>query len=371
MSDERNPRSLLAAIVESCEEAILSKDLDGNITSWNQAATRMFGYTADEIVGKSIRLLIPEELREEEDDILSKIRSGEKIDHLETVRLTKYGRRLEIALSTSPIRDEDGNIIGSSKIMYDITERKKMQMSLIQSEKFAATGRMAATIAHEINNPLESVMNLIYLARVNATIDDNVKDYLLTAEKEIERVSHIARQTLGYYRDNGNIAKLYLHELVEDVLKIYQVKLRATSISVKCHFDDARPVEANRGEMLQVFSNIIANSIDAMPHGGVLDIHIAETGIPERVGVRIVVRDKGTGIDPEDLPNVFEPFFTTKGDRGTGIGLWVAKQLVERRHGEIAMTSSTDPANSGTTTSIFIPFASRDAREESKHASAA
>ena len=370
ISKDRESRFLLAAIVDSCEDAILSKSLDGTVTSWNGAATRMFGYTEQEIVGKSLLLLVPEGLYGEEDEILRRVKAGERIDHLETVRLTKDGRRLEISLTTSPIRDGAGRVIGSSKIMYDISERKMMQQSLIESEKFAATGRMAATIAHEINNPLESVMNLIYLARVHGDLDNPATEYLMTAEKEIERVSRIARQTLGYYRDNGSAARLFLHDLVQDVLKIFYPRMRALGIRVECRFDDPQLVEANRGELLQVLSNIIGNSIDAMASGGLLDIHVAKTHSPE-AGVRVVICDQGIGIRQEDLPRVFEPFFTTKGERGTGIGLWVAKQLVERRHGKIAMTSRTQPGDSGTTTSLFIPFANHEASGAPVHATAA
>jgi len=362
---------MLAAVLESCDEAVLSLGLDGIVMSWSKAAARIFGYTPREIIGRSILMLVPEDLREETAGIITKVLAGEHVEHLETVRLAKDGTRLDVSLTASPIRDIGGRIIGLTKIVYDVSDRKKMQRQIIESEKFASAGRVAATVAHEINNPLESVMNLIYLARVHGTVDETANEYLLTAEQEIERVSQIARQTLGYYRDQAGQAEVFLHDLVEDVLKIYSVVLRSASIRVVCRFDDRKSVEVNRGEMLQVISNIVANSIDAMPDGGVLDIRVAASATREQAGVRLVIRDDGIGIERKHLNRVFDPFFTTKGDRGTGIGLWIARELVERRHGKIAMTSNTDAERSGTTTSVFIPFANHEASGEPMHATAA
>jgi PAS domain S-box-containing protein len=344
---------LLAAIVESSDDAMISKDLNGIITSWNAAAGRMFGYAPDEIIGQSILQLIPQELHHEEDMILAKLRAGQRIDHYETVRIRKNEERFEISVTISPLIDKRGNIIGASKVAREITERKLMERQLILSEKLAATGRMAATIAHEINNPLEAVMNLMYLARTSKTFN-SAKSYIKTAEQELERVSHIARQTLGYYRENGTPSPILLHDLVQDVLTVYQGKITAAGIKVDCRFADHTPITASKGELVQVLSNIIANSIDAMPRGGVLHIQIEGSGSPE--GVRIEIKDQGTGIRQEQLTRVFEPFFTTKGQLGTGIGLWVVKQLVEKHGGEISLSSRTEPEKSGTTVSIFLPL---------------
>jgi PAS domain S-box-containing protein len=351
-----HPRSFLAAIVESSDDAIISKNLQGIVTSWNEAASRIFGYTAEEIIGQSILRLIPEELRHEEEMILSKLRSGERIDHYETTRIRKGGERFEISVTISPIRDSKGHIIGASKTARDISDRKKIEQVLIQSEKLAANGRMAATVAHEINNPLESVVNLVFLARTSGSIN-KARVYLQTAEKELERVAHIVRQTLGYYRETAAPVRVDLREVMEDVLTVYQTKLNVYKIAVDCRFDNHRPIVVNKGELVQVLSNVIANSIDAMPQGGVLHVEIGETIHSQKEGVQIAIRDNGTGIQQEHLSKVFEPFFTTKGNLGTGIGLWVARQLIEKQHGQIAITSCTDPENSGTTLSIFLPFA--------------
>jgi PAS domain S-box-containing protein len=349
-------RFRLAAIVDSADDAIISKNLNSIIKSWNEGARRMFGYTADEIVGKSILLLIPDELQYEEDEILRKLRAGERVDHYETRRRKKSGEIFDVSVTISPVKDENGRVIGASKIARDISDRKRIERMLLQSEKLAATGRMAATVAHEINNPLESVMNLVFLARQHSTPSGKVHEYLLTAEEELERVSHIARQTLGYYKDTGSPTGVYLHDVIENVLTVYNSRLTATGIAVDLQFNDLQKLVASKGEMLQVFSNVIANAIDAMHQGGSLKISTRQLiGLSED-GIQTVVRDNGTGIKQEHLERIFEPFFTTKGDLGTGIGLWVAKQLVEKRGGQISVASNTEQGNSGTSITIFIPF---------------
>ena len=149
----------------------------------------MFGYVSEEMVGRSILRLIPEELRYEEDEILRKLRAGDRVDHYDTVRLKKSGERIEVSVTISPIRDESGRVVGASKIARDISDRKRMEQLLIQSEKLAATGRMATAIAHEINNPLESLINLVYLARLNSDPEGKAHAHLLTAEQELDRKS--------------------------------------------------------------------------------------------------------------------------------------------------------------------------------------
>jgi PAS domain S-box-containing protein len=350
-------RLRLAAIIDSADDAIISKNLDGIVSSWNEGACRMFGYTATEMVGQPVLRLIPEDLHYEEDEILRKIRAGERIDHYETRRTKKNGDSVEVSVTISPIRDESGRIIGASKIARDISNRKRVERQLVQSEKLAATGRMAATIAHEINNPLESLVNLIYLARQDSGPGGKVNDYLLTAESELERVSHIARQTLGFYRDTGSPTEVYLHELMENVLSVYSSKLLNTGITIDKQFHNDRKVLVSKGEILQIFSNVITNAADAMRQGGMLTISIRQIVSPTQDGIQTIIRDNGNGIRDEHLAQIFEPFFTTKGDLGTGIGLWVTKQLVEARGGEILVTSSTENGNSGTTVTIFIPFA--------------
>lgn len=347
----------LAAIVSTSDDVILSKDLDGTITSWNAAATRVFGYTADEMVGAPILKLIPEHLHSDEKTILESVRAGRPVEHFETVRLTKSGQLIDVSLTVSPIRDEHGQIIGASKILRDISGRRRLEKSLLQAEKIAATGRMAATIAHEINNPLEAVVNLLYLLRPKITDPEGI-DYLNSAESEIDRVSHIAKQTLGYYRENASPSRASLSEIVQHAAAIYEPRCTSLGIEIKNYLESSRKIMLRRGEMLQVISNLIANSIYAMPDGGILSLSVKDSDCaPDRLdGIVLTVQDNGVGIAAADLPRVFEAFFTTRGTVGTGIGLFVAKQLVEGHGGHIEIESNTGPENHGTSVRINLPL---------------
>ena len=348
-------RARLAAIVESADDAILSKDLNGIITSWNQAAERTFGYSEDEMVGASILTLVPEELHPEEAMILARIRAGDRIEHYETVRLTKDGSRLNVSLTISPLRNSFGEVVGASKVLRDVTQRKRMEQSLMQAEKLSASGRMAASIAHEINNPLEAVLNLIYLARSNSS-DPEVMSYLSTAESELVRLSHIAKQTLGFYREQNSAAMVSLTELVGEVLKIYNSKLQEAGVKVETCFASAREVVVRKGELMQVISNLVTNAMYAMTPGGTLRV-TTEDGVCEgREAVVLVIEDNGRGIPAENLQKVFEPFFTTRGTIGTGIGLWVAKQFIGGHSGTIEVESRTDVVSHGTKFRISLPL---------------
>ena len=353
-------RFRLAAIVDSADDAIIGKDLNGIITSWNAGAQRLFGYEEKEILGQSILRLIPENLRHEEDEILRKIRAGEKIEHYETTRVSKAGEVREVAVTISPIRDANGAVVGASKIARDISDRKKVERLAIEAEKIVTTGRMAAAIAHEINNPLASVLNLIFLVRQGGLSKEDTENCLAMAESELERVSHIARQTLGYYRDSGSPSEVHLRNLMGNVLSVYKSKVLSHGIVVEAKYSDLRKISVHSGEIIQVFSNVVSNAIDAMPHGGKLSISMAQMKKGERDGLQISVNDTGHGIRREDLDKVFEPFFTTKGNLGTGIGLWVARQLVERHGGQISISSSTGHDDSGTNVTIYLPFSVSD-----------
>jgi PAS domain S-box-containing protein len=356
--DSAKRLSEVAAIVESSDDAILSKDLTGQITSWNQAAARIFGYSREEILGSSILRLIPQELHHEEKTILAKIRAGERIDHYETVRLTKSGERLDVSLSISPIRDDTGTIVGASKILRDISAKKRTEATLLQAEKIAAAGRMAATIAHEVNNPLEAVMNLIYLAKSNAEDADEVRTFLEAAEGEVARVSHIAKQTLGFYRETDSAIRASLSELAAQAIRVYSPKCKDAGICLEENLNSTRQVVLRKGEITQVISNLIANAIYAMPTGGTLLISVEDVeDLDSRgSGVVLTVKDSGVGIPAEQMPRIFEAFFTTRSTIGTGIGLFVAKQFVEGHGGKIYVESSTSPASHGTKMSIFLPL---------------
>ena len=344
----------LAAIVESSDDVILSKDLNGIITSWNGAAMRVFGYSAEEMIGASILKLIPEHLHSDETTIIESIRAGRRVEHFETVRLTKSGKLIDVSVTVSPVKDEQGKVIGASKILRDISNRRRMEQSLLQAEKIAATGRMAATIAHEINNPLEGVTNLLYLLRPMITDPEGV-NYLNSAETELGRVSHIAKQTLGYYREHAAASNASMAEIVSHAITIYGPRCTANGIEIRTALDSSRKIVMRRGEMMQVVSNLIANSIYAMPAGGVLSISLEDTK-DTRDGLILTVQDDGVGIAPDALPRVFDAFFSTRATVGTGIGLFVAKQFVEGHGGQIEIESRNEREDHGTTVRVFLPM---------------
>ena len=245
---------------------------------------------------------------------------------------------------------------GLSIFAQDVTERRVQQEKLLLSEKLAATGRLAATIAHEINNPLESVLNLIYLARTSRAEIAKIREYLETAEKELNRVSHIARHTLGFYRDTSVASDIDMPSLIEEVLTVYDSRLRASSIVVVRDFAIVPAVHALRGELHQTFSNLISNAIDAMRDGGgQLKISVQQARGGNDIGVLVTLEDTGSGIPFENIPRLFEPFFTTKTAAGTGLGLWVVRQFVTSWGGTIDVDSSTDTQKHGTRFTIFLP----------------
>ncbi len=261
-----------------------------------------------------------------------------------------------------PIRSATGEIIGISAASMEITSQKKAEAALIQNEKLAAVGRLAASIAHEINNPLESVTNLLYLARRSddlAIIDD----YLETAERELRRVSAIAIQTLRFYKQSSKAELIHCEDLFKSVLVIHQGRLQNANIQVEKRKRATRPVRCFDGEIRQVLNNLVSNAIDAMsPAGGRLHVRSREatrwkTG--ER-GLVLTVADNGTGMAPEVRRKIFEAFYTTKGIGGTGLGLWVSQEIVDRHAGTLHVRSSQTTGASGTVFSLFLPFEAVD-----------
>jgi PAS domain S-box-containing protein len=346
----------MAAIVESSDDAIISKDLNGIVTDWNQSAERIFGYKAAEIVGRPTTILIPAEFLNDENVILAKIRAGERVDHFQTVRVKKNGDRIDVSLTISPIRDQHGTIVGAAKIVRDITTQKQLQTKLHITERLASVGRLAATVAHEINNPLESVINFIYMAKEHPEASEEIKRFLNSADEELRRVAHITQQTLGFYRDNSQPISLVIADVFQDVLTVYERKCQYKTLNVERRIEPNLTLNAVQGELKQILSNLIANAIDASKGDGKIVIcartshHFPSGGC----GVRITIADNGVGISDENKQNLFTPFFTTKTAVGTGLGLWITKDLLEKRGGRIRFRS-TDSGRSGTVMTIYLP----------------
>jgi PAS domain S-box-containing protein len=350
---------LLAAIVESSDDAIVSKDLNGTVTSWNLGAEKMFGYTSQEMIGRPILTIIPPELHGDEEMILGKIRRGEKVDHFETERVTKSGKRLHVSLTISPVKDKSGKVIGAAKIARDVSERKRTEEALLVSEKLASLGRLAATVAHEINNPLEALVNVVYLMKNSDDLPARLRPYANLAEEELNRVSALTRQTLGFYREQPGISATRVGELSRELVGVFSKKASYKSIDLRLQVRSDPEIQAVKSEIRQLVANLLGNSIDAVPQNACITVRVSES-VPRnsnsgRRGVQLTIGDSGPGIPAEIRDKIFEPFFTTKEDFGTGLGLWICKNIVRKHHGRLRLRSSTNNGTKGTVFSIFLP----------------
>jgi len=345
----------LAAIVESSEDAILTKDPNGIITNWNPGAERLYGYSAAEVIGRPVAILAPPERPEEIPALMKRLLRGEPSEHHSTERIRKDGTRLTVDLSLSPLRNEQGEIVGVSSIAHDITAQKRAEEALRRNEKLATAGRLAAAVAHEINNPLEAVTNLIYLVRQHP---EDAGPHLEMAEKEVQRVAEVAQQMLGFVRENASPLPLNVSETLDQVLQLYLRKLEDKHIHIEKRYDAGIEIRGFAGELRQLFSNLILNAVDAMDEGGRLTLHVErshEWSNGRRPGARVTVADNGSGIPPSHMARIFEPFYTTKGDSGTGLGLWLSYGIVQKHGGWIRVRSRTTSGASGTVFSVFLP----------------
>jgi len=356
----------LAALVESADDAIIGKDLSGIVTSWNPAAEKMFGYRAEEIVGRSIAAIIPPELQADEPRIQETIARGGRVDHFETVRVTKDGERIDVSLTVSPLKDENGRIVGAAKIVRDVTQQKKTERTLRISERLASVGRLAATMAHEINNPLEAVTNLVYLAKQRSVRSD-VRDFLSETQDELARISQLTKQTLGFYSETKKTMPIRVGQLLNQLMPIFAARTRNKAIDIRTEIRGDSEIYAASDEIRLLITNLVNNSIDAVAPGGQILVRAspaAQWRANRRFGVRITVADTGSGIAPEVRSELFEPFFTTKKEVGTGLGLWLCKGIVERHRGSIRLKSSTAPGKSWTVFSVFVPSSGQQSDAE-------
>lgn len=246
----------------------------------------------------------------------------------------------------------------NAQLQAEIATRKNAEEALIRNEKLASAGRMAAVLAHEINNPLEAVMNILFLAQMSDEIPRPVRDYLETADGELKRIAHITRQTLGFYRESSSPIRFPLKPLFDSVTDLLQAKVAAKHAEVETRCHASISMTALQGEIRQVLSNLFMNSLDAVPPGGKITLRAAyATAHKEsRPSLRITVADSGHGISHETSLQLFKPFFTTKGSVGNGLGLWISKQIVEKHGGTIRVRSHTQAPRQGTTFSMVFPL---------------
>jgi PAS domain S-box-containing protein len=347
-------RQQMAAIVESSEDAIYSATPDGVLTSWNHGAEELYGYRPDEVLGQSVLITVPPELAHETRSHFEMISAGQRIDSYRTERRRKDGSLVAVLLSISPLRNRKGTVIGASAIARDITAQVRTEEALRRNEKLVTAGRLTAAIAHEINNPLEALTNLLYLARRDPS---RAGQHLEMAEDEIQRIADLAQQTLGFVREVSDARPVNVSSTLDEVLQLYSVKLNAKKIRTTREFDDHCEVLGFAGELRQLFSNLIVNAVEAVSDGGYLRLRVGHgcDWSGDRPGVRVIFADNGSGIARKDLPRVFEPFYTTKGESGTGLGLWLSESIVRKHGGQIRVRSCTEPGHSGTVFSVFLP----------------
>ncbi len=360
----RYSQAHLAGVVQISEDAIISVDEWQRIRLFNHGAEQIFGYKAEEVLGESLSLLLPNKYVEAHRHYVRMFAASPDALRKMNERNTIYGLRKgggEFPCEASISQFEVGGERMLTVRLRDITERVRTENVLRLNEKLAATGRLAATIAHEINNPLESVTNLIFLLQYHDGLDDTARQYVNTAASELARVVHIARQTLGFYRDTSAPVPVRISGLLQDVLDLYSRKAANREIQVEPQFEYDAVVEGFPGELRQIFSNLVANAIEAIGRRGKLRIHVHRSHLWRngREGVRITIADNGPGISSECRQRIFEPFFTTKSEKGTGLGLWVARGIVQKHGGAISVHTSTRFGHSGTAFAVFLPGSHR------------
>jgi two-component system sensor kinase FixL len=366
-------RSHLAAIVESSSDAIVSKTLTGAVVSWNAGAERIYGYSAAEAVGRPITFIVPPDRSDELEVILDRVRRGERVDPFETVRVRKDGRRIDVSLTLSPIRDAAGRVIGSSAIARDVTEQKRaaeelrsMTQQLWQAAKLASVGELAASVAHELNNPLATVSLRVESALAITPADDPRRAALEVIAQETERMGELVANVLQFSRrGTGQVSAVDVRPELTKAVDLIHHHLRKRSVAVVREFAADTPVvRADPQKLRQVFLNLLTNAGDAMPGGGTLTLRTAATALPGgRPAVLMEFADTGTGIPAEHLGAIMEPFFTTKEEgKGTGLGLAICRRVVEEHHGTIRVTSEV---GKGTTVRIVLPVAGSPNRDQS------
>jgi PAS domain S-box-containing protein len=351
----------LNTTIRSIGDAVIACDSNGKVVFMNLIAEQLTGWKEEEARGMTLPDIFPifnEDTRAAVESPVDKVRRLGNVVGLanHTFLVSKNGKEICIDDSGAPIRDGAGKMIGVVLVFRDITERRMSEGALMRAEKLAAAGRLAASVAHEVNNPLEGLTNLVYIARRSSDFDE-IRQLLSQAENELGRIAHITRQSLGFYRETSTYAHFMPAAIVREVAAFYAPRAARHGVSLIVNAQTEREVLGSAGELRQVLSNLLANSLDACARGSVVRIE-ANSAIdprdPSRPGVRITIADTGPGIPPEHLENIFEPFFTTKKDTGTGLGLWVSRELVTKHGGSLRVRSRTSDPLCGTVFSIFL-----------------
>jgi PAS domain S-box-containing protein len=342
--------------LSSIGDAVIATDERGVVTFINPIAEELIGIKLAQARGQQINKVFPifnEQSRKPVENPVAKVVELGRVVGLanHTVLQRSDGVLIPIEDSAAPIYDDARKLRGVVMVFRDVTGEKQAQEVMRKAEKLAAAGRLAATMAHEINNPLEAVSNLIYIVKNSDGLSDEVLSYLNMAEQELDRVSHITRQTLGFYRDASVPEPVQMHMVLDSVLRLYSNKLKSKNISVELDCHDCPPIHGLQGEMKQLIANLISNAADAVNEDGKISVSVRSG----KNGITVQVADSGPGISKETRPHIFEPFFTTKQDVGTGLGLWVSKEIAERHGGSINVASGNESLG-GAVFVVYLPF---------------
>ncbi len=347
--------------LSSIGDGVIVTDDQGLVSFLNPVAERLTGMSLEEAKGKKVADVFPifrEATNIPAENPVEKVLAQGPVGGLASHSLLRHrgGDLLPIEDSAAPIKDDSGRLIGVVLVFHDASRERNFQQVLRRTEKLAAAARLAATVSHEINNPLEAVGNLIFLAKRNPGLPEMASEQLQMAEQELARVSHITRQTLGFYRESASPASVHIPAVVESTLKLYSNKLQHKQIRLLLAFEECPPIMGLGGEIQQLVSNIISNAIDALPFNGTLKIDSSLAKMVNVRSIRLTIEDDGPGISPENLDRIFEPFFTTKQDVGTGLGLWVCKEIAERHGGTVQAHSKSENGSTGAVFTVLLPY---------------
>ena len=316
-----------------------------------------------DVLGKPARLALPDAAAQGYIEILDTVYAGVPYIGIDARFDVFVGEGMPpderyVDFSYQPLREIDGSVSGIIVLGVDVTGRKKAADALLQAEKLAAVGRLASSIAHEINNPLESVTNLLYLAR-GLNNSPQIDEYLGTADRELRRAAAITNQTLRFHKQATRPMAVTGEELLESVLSLYQGRIVNSNVQVEKRYRCDKPIQCFEGEIRQVISNLVGNALDAMPHSGGRLLLRCREGSDQRTGrngLVLTVADAGSGMPATIAHQAFQPFFTTKGPLGTGLGLWISQEIVERHSGRLLLRSSQREGHIGTAVMVFLPF---------------
>lgn len=360
----KESREWFQITLKSLGEGVVSTDQDGKISFINPVAQELTGWNHIDSQGRPFREVVKlgdERTRLDIEDPVEAVRRAQQVVSYPAslVLTSRDGREYPIELTGAPILNNFGQIAGISVVFRDTTQRRQTEQTLRTSERLTLAGRLSATIAHEIRNPLDTVTNLVYLLQHEQNSNPAARQYLEMASEELARIAQITSQLLTFHRESRSPVPVNLNEVLDSVLVLFSPQIKRNQIQVEKRFEASRSVRGFPGELRQVFSNLVGNAIEAISQGGELILHTRESSLasdPTRKGIRITVLDDGSGIPRGVRKNLFAPFYTTKGEKGTGLGLWISRGIVEKHEGTIHLTSTNRNGRSGTAFSVFLPF---------------